>query len=72
MNLGTASSSSVSLSGLPSSVCATGDLSGFGKLFRVSLSQFERDLLPLLTARDCVLCVQGKEASPQLQALMDR
>jgi N-acetylmuramic acid 6-phosphate (MurNAc-6-P) etherase len=51
---------------------AEGDLSGCGRLFRVSLSQFESDLLPHLTSHDCVLCIHGNTTETHLQSLMNR
>jgi N-acetylmuramic acid 6-phosphate (MurNAc-6-P) etherase len=52
-----------------------GDLTGRGKLFRVSLSHFVSDVLPSLTSRDCVICVHGGDditGPPILQTTMDR
>ena len=49
-----------------------GDLSECGKLFRVSLSQFESDVLPHLTSHDCILCIHGNTTETQLQSLMNR
>ena len=54
------------------SAVITGDMSGRGKLFRVSLAQFECDLLPSLTSHDCVICIQGSSPDPRLSDTMDR
>ncbi|CAI8015335.1 Glucokinase regulatory protein [Geodia barretti] len=52
-----------------------GDLSGYGKTFRVSLSQFESDVLPSLTDQDCVLCLHGssqRTGPPHLHTIVNK
>ena len=51
----------------------TGDISDKGKLFRVSTSHFEVDLLPHLTSHDAVICLCSSEGDgSQLQDIMKK
>ena len=62
-------------------ICA-GDLSEEGELFRISVADFERDILPTLTERDCVLCLRDlpneggggslKDGVPTVGGLVDK
>ena len=51
----------------------TGDISDKGKLFRVSTSHFQEDLLPHLTSHDAVICLcSSEENGSQLQDIMKK
>ena len=46
----------------------TGDLSGTGQAFRMSLEHFEEDILPNITDNDTVILLSGEKVSEGLLA----
>ena len=42
----------------------SGDLSGYGQPFCISISDFERDILHNLTSHDCVILLHASSSLP--------